>query len=264
MNAPRVLILRAPGINRDTDAAHACSLAGGDPTIAHVNRLADGSVRLDDYAMLVIPGGFSYGDHLGAGRLLAVDLIHRFGEALRTFVESGRPVIGICNGFQVLVKAGVLPGWNAPPNAHDAPIAVTLTDNASAQFECRWVNLSANADSPCIFTKGLQHPIEVPVAHGEGRIAVRTSSDLAALEAHHLVALRYVTPEDSAYPANPNGSPNGIAGICNPRGNVLGLMPHPENAVRPQQHPRWTREAPRREGDGLVIFRNAVTYASQL
>jgi phosphoribosylformylglycinamidine synthase subunit PurQ / glutaminase len=263
MSTPHVLILRAPGINRDADAAHAIELAGGAPALIHVNRLAEGSVRLADYAMLVIPGGFSYGDHLGAGRLLAVDLAHRFVDALRAFVAAGKPVIGICNGFQVLVKAGILPGWGE--NVEQPPIAVTLTDNASAQFECRWVQLSADPASPCIFTRGIARPFEVPVAHGEGRIAVAGSNDLAALEAHHLIALRYLAGADgTAYPANPNGSPHGIAGICNPQGNVLGLMPHPENAVRPQQHPRWTREPRRSEGEGLIIFRNAVNYASQL
>lgn len=263
MSTPRVLILRAPGINRDADAAQAIELAGGAPALVHVNRIAEGSVNLADYAMLVIPGGFSYGDHLGAGRLLAVDLAHRLADELRAFVAAGKPVIGICNGFQVLVKAGVLPGWGAA--ADHAPIAVTLTDNASEQFECRWVHLTAEPASPCIFTQGLERPIEVPVAHGEGRIAVGSGNDLAALEAQHLIALRYVADAaGAAYPANPNGSPHGIAGICNPQGNVLGLMPHPENAVRPHQHPRWTREPRRSEGDGLVIFRNAVNYANQL
>jgi phosphoribosylformylglycinamidine synthase len=263
MSTPRVLILRAPGINRDADAGQAISLAGGTPDFVHVNRLADGSVRLADYAMLVIPGGFSYGDHLGAGRLLAVDLAHRLADELRAFVAAGRPVIGICNGFQVLVKAGVLPGWGQ--ETEQPPIAVTLTDNASAQFECRWVHLSADPASPSIFTKGIDQPIEVPVAHGEGRIAVGRANDLDALETQRLIALRYVAAENgAAYPANPNGSPHGIAGICNPQGNVLGLMPHPENAVRPHQHPRWTREPRRSEGDGLVIFRNAVNYARQL
>ncbi len=263
MSTPRVLILRAPGINRDADAGQACELAGGTPTYIHINRLAEGSVRLADYAMLVIPGGFSYGDHLGAGRLLAVDLAHRLADELRAFVADGRPVIGICNGFQVLVKAGVLPGWGM--QAEQAPIAVTLTDNASAQFECRWVHLAADPSSPCIFTRGIERPIEVPVAHGEGRIAVGSAHDRTALETQHLIALRYVAANDgAAYPANPNGSLGGIAGICNPQGNVLGLMPHPENAVRPHQHPRWTREPRRSEGDGLMIFRNAVEYASQL
>ncbi|GIV87934.1 MAG: phosphoribosylformylglycinamidine synthase subunit PurQ [Chloroflexus sp.] len=251
----KALILRAPGINRDTDAALACELAGARPERIHVNRLAEGSIRLADYALLVIPGGFSYGDHLGAGRLLAVDLIHRLGEELERFVADGRPVIGICNGFQVLVKAGLLPG---PPRQLPQ---VTLTTNESGQFECRWVHLEPVPTSRCLFTRGIEQPIEVPVAHGEGRIAVRDEATLAELEANGLVALRYLGDE---YPANPNGSPHRIAGLCNAQGNVLGLMPHPENAVLPHQHPRWTREPVRREGDGLQIFRNAVRYAASL
>lgn len=254
------LILRGPGINRDLDAARAVELAGGRPDLVHVNRLAEGSLRLADYRLLIVPGGFSYGDHLGAGRLLAVDLVHRLGEQLRAFVAAGRPLIGICNGFQVLVKAGLLPGWSDTAEA----LQVTLTDNASRRFECRWVHLAAEPASRCLFTRGVNRPLEVPVAHGEGRLAVRDRAALARLQAAGQVALRYVTPQggEPDYPANPNGSLDHIAGICNPAGNVLGLMPHPENAVRPQQHPRWTREAPRAEGDGLVIFRNAVQYAA--
>lgn len=251
----KALILRAPGINRDADAALACELAGARPERIHVNRIAEGSVKLADYALLVIPGGFSYGDHLGAGRLLAVDLIHRLGEELERFVADGRPVIGICNGFQVLVKAGLLPG-----PTRQSP-RVTLTTNESGQFECRWVQLEAVSNSRCLFTCGIERPIEVPVAHGEGRIAVRDRATLDELEAAGLVALRYV---GEGYPANPNGSPHNIAGLCNAQGNVLGLMPHPENAVLPHQHPRWTREPARREGDGLQIFRNAVRYAASL
>ncbi|MEI8306319.1 MAG: phosphoribosylformylglycinamidine synthase I [Chloroflexales bacterium] len=256
---PNVLILRAPGINRDGDAALACELAGATADRVHVNRIADGAVRLRDYAMLIIPGGFSYGDHLGAGKLLAVDLVHRLGDQLHDFVADGRPVIGICNGFQVLVKAGVLPGLTGPA-------AVTLTDNHSGRFECRWVRLQADPQSRCIFTRGMERSIEVPVAHGEGRIALSDNTALADLRTAGQVALRYVGDDGVpvAYPANPNGSVDNIAGICNAQGNVLGLMPHPENAIRPQQHPRWTREPWREAGDGLAIFRNAVEYAKTM
>lgn len=252
---PKVLILRAPGINRDADAALACELAGAAPELVHVNRVAEGSARLADYAMLIIPGGFSYGDHLGAGKLLAVDLAHRLGEQLRAFVDDGRPVIGICNGFQVLVKAGVLPGHPGPPQ-------VTLTDNCSRRFECRWVRLQADPQSRCVFTRGIDGPIEVPVAHGEGRVALSDDAALDRLRAAGQVALRYVGDDGgpAGYPANPNGSADDIAGLCNARGNVLGLMPHPENAVLPHQHPRWTREPWRSAGDGLAIFKNAVAY----
>lgn len=257
--AVRVLILRAPGINRDEDAVAAIELAGGVAERVHVNRLVEGSVRLRDYAMLVIPGGFSYGDHLGAGKLLAVDIAHRLGEQIRDFVADGRPVIGICNGFQVLVKSGVLPGVEPPQSGVEEPLA-TLAANAGGSFECRWVELVAEPTSRCAFTRSIERPIAVPVAHGEGRFVVRDAATLAVLKASGQIALRYSA---TSYPANPNGSDDDIAGVCNPQGNVLGLMPHPEDAILPTQHPTWTRDAPRSEGDGLVIFRNAVRYAAR-
>src|SRR5262245_38988564 len=284
---PRALVLRAPGINRDEDAAAAIELAGGRAERVHVNRVVDGAVRLADYALLIIPGGFSYGDHLGAGKLLAVDLAHRLGDQLAAFVADGRPVIGICNGFQVLVKAGLLPGTpDQVQNQERAPAGstanqatvrgsrfsilgspqATLTDNASGKFECRWVRLAADPASRCVFTQGIERPIEVPIAHGEGRFVARDRAALDILRAGGQVALRYVAPDGGtpSYPDNPNGSDDAIAGICNPQGNVLGLMPHPEDAIVPQQHPRWTREPWQSEGDGLAIFRNAVRYSAGL
>jgi len=280
---PRALILRAPGINRDEDAAAAIELAGGWPERIHINRVVEGSTKLADYALLIIPGGFSYGDHLGAGKLLAVDLAHRLGEALAAFVADGRPVIGICNGFQVLVKAGILPGMDdgrrtkderRPDDEHlpssvvprPSSLSATLTDNASGQFECRWVQLAADPGSCCVFTQGFDRPIEVPVAHGEGRFVARDQAALQALRAGGQVALRYVATGGgpAGYPDNPNGSDDAIAGVCNPAGNVLGLMPHPEDAILPHQHPRWTREPWRAEGDGLALFRNAVRYAGSI
>lgn len=271
-------MLRAPGINRDEDAAAAVELAGGCPERVHVNRVVAGGARLADYGMLIIPGGFSYGDHLGAGKLLAVDLAHRLGEQLAAFVADGRPAIGICNGFQVLVKAGILPGPTTDhrsPTTDQQPVDIkddrssfvaTLTDNASGRFECRWVRLAADPGSRCVFTRGLERPIEVPVAHGEGRFVARDAAALAELRERGQVALRYVAAGGgpAGYPDNPNGSDDAIAGVCNPAGNVLGLMPHPEDAIVPQQHPRWTREPWRAEGDGLAIFRNALRYAGSI
>lgn len=266
----KALILRAPGINRDEDAAAAIELVGGRPERVHVNRVVQGAVRLDDYALLIIPGGFSYGDHLGAGKLLAVDLAHRLGDDLRAFVDDGRPVLGICNGFQVLVKAGILPNMTTDDrslttDSKGPSVVATLTDNLSGKFECRWVRLAADPHSRCVFTRGLEQTIEVPVAHGEGRFVARDEQVLAALRERGQVALRYISADgSSAYPANPNGSDDAIAGVCNPTGNVLGLMPHPEDAILPTQHPRWSREPRRVEGDGLIIFRNAVRYAQQM
>ncbi len=264
---PRIVILHAPGTNRDREAALACELAGGRPEIVHINQLGAGERRLADYQMLLIPGGFSYGDDLGAGRLWANDLYHRFRDELDAFVASGRPVLGICNGFQALVKAGYLPG--------PAPLQrVTLTQNQRGRFECRWVRLRPAAQSPCLFTRGLSDDILCPVAHGEGRLWASDAEQRRGLQAAGLVALQYVRADGDAdfssavpvageagYPANPNGSIDDIAGICNAAGNVFGLMPHPEDHVLHWQHPRWSRGE--RGGLGLPLFINGVRAAAQ-
>ena len=192
---------------------------------------------------------------MGAGKLLSLDLRLFLEAELARFIAEGRPVIGICNGFQALVKAGFLPG-----RPGGAP--ATLTFNASGRFECRWVALLPAPASPCIFTRGLEEPIRCVVAHGEGRFVC---DDAATLLAGGQVALRYGTeagePAGGRYPLNPNGSEGDIAGVCNPAGNVLGLMPHPEDYIIPQQHPRWTRGEPAR-GLGLQIFANGIRYAA--
>jgi phosphoribosylformylglycinamidine synthase II/phosphoribosylformylglycinamidine synthase I len=244
-----VLVLHANGSNRDRDASLAIELAGGKPEIVHVNQLASGSHKLEDYAMIVLPGGFSYGDDLGAGVLWALDLRERFDEQLRSFVSSGRPVMGICNGFQTLVKAGVLPGDLKQPRTS------TLTFNQQGHFECRWVTLEPNPTSVSIFTKDLEFSIDTPIAHGEGRF-VCDDATLESLKSRGMIALTY---SGSEYPANPNGSVSSIAGISNAAGNVLGLMPHPENHVFDWQHPRWHRGE--KGSTGLVLFQNALRYA---
>ncbi len=251
---PKVLILHATGTNRDREAAWAVERAGGLPEIVHVNELRQRPGRLRDSAMLILPGGFSYGDALGAGRLLAADLRWLFQDELARFVEAGKPVLGICNGFQALVKSGWLPG---PPAGS---VQATLTRNASNRFECRWVWLQADPESPCIFTRGLSERILCPVAHGEGRFIPRDAGILEDLRARRQVALTYVQKDGSSadYPANPNGSVSGIAGVCNERGNVLGLMPHPEDHVVPWQHPGWTRGE--MGGLGLALFERGIRY----
>jgi phosphoribosylformylglycinamidine synthase subunit PurQ / glutaminase len=261
---PRVLVVRAAGINCDEETAAACELAGGRAERIHVNRLAEGSVRLDDFAALVIPGGFSYGDHLGAGKLLAVDLVHRLSDSLQAFVADGRPVLGICNGFQVLVKAGLLPG--AEPERGGQPRqSVTLTHNGSGHYECRWVRLIANPQSSCIFTQGIEEPFSLPVGHGEGRL-VAADETLDHLAARNQIAVQYADEQGhpaTTYPHNPNGSARAIAGICNQGGNVFGLMPHPDRAYLPQLHPDWLRgKRARQVGDGLAIFRNMIGYVA--
>jgi phosphoribosylformylglycinamidine synthase len=260
---PRVLILHATGTNRDREALLACKQAGGQGEIVHVNQLRSGARRLAEYQMLLLPGGFSYGDDLGAGRVWASDLRHMLCDQVEPFIEAGKPVIGICNGFQALVKSGYLPGplGGIERIADDA--YATLTRNASNRFECRWVWLEPDPDSPCVFTRGLQAPIYCPVAHGEGRFVPRNDAVLAALQRHHLIALRYATPGSGAvaYPYNPNGSVADIAGICSPSGTVFGLMPHPEDHIFFQQHPRWARGA--RGNLGLTLFEHGIRYAAQ-
>lgn len=264
--SPKVLVLHANGSNRDHDAALACELAGGDPEIVHMNQLLAGERRLADYGMLVVPGGFSYGDDLGAGVLWSLDLRYRLEEEIGVFVQDGRPVLGICNGFQTLVKAGLLPGKGLSRPVEMAVGAgllpgkglsrpVTLTFNERAQFECRWVYLEANAQSNNVFTQGLAGLIYCPVAHGEGRFMAAEGVD------EGLVTLRYVLPgrEATPYPYNPNGSYGHIAGLGNGAGNVMGLMPHPENHVFAWQHPRYHRGE--RGMLGLRLFENGIKRA---
>jgi phosphoribosylformylglycinamidine synthase subunit PurQ / glutaminase len=249
---PPVLILHAPGTNRDGDLARAFEQAGGRPTIAPLTALQNGDVRWQDFSLLALPGGFSYGDALGAGRLWALDLQTWFHEALQSFADSGKPVIGICNGFQALVKSRILPG-NGTRNTQHA----TLTFNASGHFECRWITMRPAPANPSPWLANLPF-IECPVAHGEGRFML-SEGDLPEAQ----IALQYVGSDDQlpngAYPANPNGSLQDIAGITNARGNVIGMMPHPEDNVLPQQYRQWTRDSVR--GLALKLFQNGLSMA---
>lgn len=256
---PSILILHAAGTNRDAEAARACELAGGAPEIIHMNQLRQGQRRLDAYQMLLLPGGFSYGDALGAGARMALDMHVFFYDQLQSFVESGNLVLGICNGFQVLVKAGLLPGrimnyalrdqgasgQDATRNTQHIARTVTLTENASGHFECRWVHLAANRQARAGFLSTIDELIFCPIAHGEGNLQVQDAATLAALETDDLVAFRYVDatgqPVAGRYPYNPNGSVADIAGLCNAQGNVVGLMPHPEDHLLPIQNPLGTQ-----------------------
>lgn len=243
MATPRALVLRAPGTNCDEETAAAWHLAGAAVEVRRLGEVLESPEALDSFQILTFPGGFSYGDDLGAGRIFATRLGHVLEDALRRFHDRGGLLMGICNGFQILVKAGLLPGSTS---------AASLTHNESGRFESRWVRLLPTPGVSPFLTD--TDPIELPVAHGEGQyVAADTSAGR--------VVLRYADPQGhptDAYPDNPNGSPGGVAGLCDATGRIFGLMPHPERHVDPLHHPRWTRRGPKVEGDGLRIFRNAV------
>lgn len=249
----KTLILHAPGTNCDVETAFAFELAGSVVESAHINELIHRKKPLFDYQIMVIPGGFTYGDDISAGKILANELRLKLAEDVRRFVNDGRLILGICNGFQVLVKAGILPD----PECSNSQL-LTLAGNDSGKFECRWVYLRVNGTSPCIFTQGIS-TLSLPVAHGEGKVVTEPEivEDLN-------IVLYYADQTgntQAGYPYNPNGSVNNIAGICDASGRIFGLMPHPERFVRWTQHPRWTRESPRDYGEGLQIFLNAVEWA---
>lgn len=259
---PRALVLHAPGTNRDHEAALALERAGAQPTIIPLTRLLEVERWWDVYRLLVLPGGFAYADALGAGKLWALDLNLHFADAVNEFVARGKPVLGICNGFQALVKAGILPERESPGASRGA--GATLTFNAGGHFECRWVRLKPVSQT-CLWTRGLDEIIYCPVAHGEGNFRLANDLDLESLRARDQIALRYAreggASAGGAYPFNPNGSIDDIAGVCNVAGNVLGLMPHPEDHIFDYQHPRHTRGE---HGNlGLPLFENGVRYAAQ-
>ncbi len=252
MSTPRVLVLRAPGTNCDEEAAFAWRLAGAKVESWHLGRLVESPELLDSFQILTLPGGFSYGDDLGSGVILAKRLGSVLGDPLRRFLDRDGLVLGICNGFQVLVKAGLLPGNTNLGHA-------TLTFNDSGHFESRWVKLLPTPGLTPFLTD--DEPVEMPVAHGEGKFVLADTAGLEKLQASGQVVLCYADDSNSPtskYPDNPNGSIGAIAGLCDPTGRIFGLMPHPERNIDPLHHPRWTRNGLGVEGDGLRIFRNAV------
>ena len=254
----RALVLRAAGVNCDMETRHALELAGAKADRVHVNRLIEDKSLLDRYHIVVFPGGFSYGDDVAAGRILANQIVHHLAEPIRRFIDDGKLVLGICNGFQVLVKMGILPGNGAFKQEH-----VTITYNDSGKFEDRWVHLLPQTDR-CVFIEP-QRQIYLPVAHGEGKVVTADAATLDRLKSEGFIAYKYVGPdgEEGPYPINPNGSVESIAGLTDSTGRVMGLMPHPERFVRRTQHPHWTRLGEDLDPDGIKIFRNAVRYARE-
>lgn len=257
---PRTLILRTAGTNCDKETAHAFELAGAEVEFVHVNQLLAEPGVMDRFQLLAVPGGFSYGDDIAAGKILANQIHHHLGDRFRQFVAAGKPVIGVCNGFQVLVKTDLLPGDAGGMAGQTA----TLAHNDNGRFIDRWVHLAARP-GPCVWTRDLPPTFELPIAHGEGKFVPAEEAVRQALHDNGQVALVYAKPDGSAAggqtPHNPNGSTDDIAGVCDATGLVFGLMPHPERYVSPLQHFAWTRR-PNHDGEGvgLIFFRNAVGH----
>lgn len=263
MTSARTLVLRTAGTNCDGETVRALERVGASVELVHVRRVLAEPALLERVDLLVFPGGFSYGDDVAAGRILGLEMRHGLLPELCRFVDRGGHVLGVCNGFQVLVESGL---FEREANAADLPArSIALHQNASNRFECRWVTLRAERSAVKWLEPGMLIPC--PSAHGEGRFVARDEAVLKRLESRGQIALRYARPDGTnatEYPANPNGSVSSIAGICDPTGRVLGLMPHPERNIDPWHHPHWTRLAAgeaRTEGEGLEFYRRLVAAA---
>jgi phosphoribosylformylglycinamidine synthase I len=252
MTKVKVLILRAPGTNCDQEMAFAFEQAGAQTELIYIGQLLHGQKKIKDYQILAFPGGFSYGDDLGAGKVMAGEMRLALGEDIDSFVGGGGLIIGVCNGFQILAKLGILPFGIVSEKP-----SLTLAANDSGKFECRWVHLKINPQSNCVFTQGIEK-LYLPIAHAEGKLITEEGiKDKLNCTAY------YVNEQgDSApYPYNPNGSHKDIAGISDDSGRVFGLMPHPERHIRKSQHPHWTRFEKDGWQNGAKIFSNATEWA---
>lgn len=256
---PHIGILKTDGINCDDETRHAFITAGGRVEIIHINELRAGEKHLHNYQILAIPGGFSYGDDITSGKILALELNTYLGDQINEFVQRKQGlVLGVCNGFQVLVRSGLLPFGNM------GEMQATLQHNDSGKFECRWINLKVTEDNACVFLRGMNGTVSYQVAHGEGKFFA-PDSELARVEAENLTVFQYCDEAGKPtqeYPANPNGSAHAIAGITDPSGRILGLMPHPERFISKTQHSNW-RRMPGIEPQGLQIFERMVQYVSK-
>jgi phosphoribosylformylglycinamidine synthase len=260
MTNVKTIVLRTAGSNCDYETVHAFQHVGSEVSLVHINQVVAGKTWFSDFQILAIPGGFTYGDDISAGKILANELKNKLTDQLETFVRAGKLIIGICNGFQVLVKAGLLPEISL----NNGKQHVTLTNNDSGKFEDRWIYMKP-VSKKCVFTKGIEKIVYYPVAHAEGKFIPKDQSVLQQLKANDQIVFQYTNPNGdlAEYPWNPNGSIENIAGICDPSGRVFGLMPHPERHFHPTHHPRWTREGLQEQADGVMIFKNAVEYIKQ-
>lgn len=260
MKKVNVAVLRAAGSNCDGETAHAFEMSGAHSELIHINEFLRKEKSLTDFQILVIPGGFTYGDDVSAGKILANELKYLLTEEMKKFTADGKLILGICNGFQVLVKSGLLPDIDLP----DGEMEVTLTFNDSGKFEDRWIYLKVNETSPCVFTREMPPVVYYPVAHAEGKFVPKNNAVLQRLKANGQIVFQYSDAAGAVvdYPGNPNGSVDQIAGICDPSGRILGLMPHPERYTNVTHHPRWTRLTQKPDPQGIYIFQNAVNYAA--
>ncbi|HHT9116300.1 MAG: phosphoribosylformylglycinamidine synthase I [Planctomycetes bacterium] len=260
MTTPKVLILRTAGTNCDYETRYAFEKAGAKVDAVHINILLANKNLLKDYQILTLPGGFTYGDDVSAGKILSNQIKYNLEEDIKTFIHEKKLILGICNGFQALTKAGLLPAIDKQRQE------ATLTFNDSNKFEDRWVYLKI-CSNKSIFVKDEEiSKIYLPVAHGEGKFVTQDESILNKITMNHQIVFKYVNEqgEETGYPWNPNGSVRNIAGICDPTGQILGMMPHPERHAEPTQHPRWTRNGLKEWGDGFIIFKNAVSYVKSI
>lgn len=256
MTSPEVCILKTDGINCDAEMAYAFEAAGGNTETVHINQLRAGERSLNNYGILAVSGGFSYGDDIASGKVLAAELTSYLSDELRQFTDEDKPIIGVCNGFQVLVRTGLL------PNGRIGEQAATLTDNESGRFECRWVDLQIG-QSACKFVQPqdfIETPIPMQIAHGEGRFFT-DSDNLRTLNERNQIVFRYsdaLGNPATDFPDNPNGSVDSIAGICDPDGTILGMMPHPERSIA-AFHPDRIRTEPARAA-ATTLFTNILGY----
>jgi phosphoribosylformylglycinamidine synthase len=263
MGKVKALVITGYGLNCEAETSHAIERAGAEVRQVHLNDLIAGEDGLENYQLLAMIGGFSFGDHISGGQVFANRMKSLLRDSLRAFIKDGKLIIGLCNGFQIMVKIGLLPGFDGDYEMQH----VTLAANDSGVFRNAWVKLEADPASPCVFTPGID-TLEVPIRHGEGKFFVKDDSVLDRLKKQGQVVFRYAHPEKDEptmeFPHNPNGSLDAVAGICDPTGRIFGMMPHPEAFNSPYNHPHWLRNKLAgtlpAQGAGLKIFQNAIEY----